>query len=134
VVCPDNTQCFNGGVCIVSSENTTSYTCFCPEQGDPEKRCEDLGESRTYARGPVREVPVSEGGIFGIIVASMVAVVAVALLVSMTRRRRHTRVMTEAFEEVDIDELRERVKSRVGGYRDNVDEEDDSGISITEII
>ena len=36
VVCADHTQCFNGGVCIVSSENTTSYKCSCPEQGDPE--------------------------------------------------------------------------------------------------
>jgi hypothetical protein len=52
----------------------------------------------------------------------------------MVRRTRHTSVATEAFEEVDIDELREKMNAPVGRYRDNVDEETDSSISVIEII
>jgi HAMP domain-containing protein len=91
-------------------------------------------ETRTYAKGPVRDEPASEGGVVGIIVASIAAVVAVALLARMVRRTRHTSVATEAFEEVDIDELREKMNARVGRYRDNVDEETNSSISVIEII
>lgn len=122
VACPDGSKCLNGGECAESTKNATAYRCICP-YGSEGKRCEGTEETRTFKKGPVTKEPVSDGGIVGIVIASLAIVIAVVLLVRMRRRKAYAQGVREGDH---LDDLMMAVS-------DDEEDENETGMEATTI-